>query len=76
MVTNPNGNANGAHSPASYSTGGKIDARTLPDFDDLPKVDDMPQGCAWGVFGENDQLGSESHTIRGPRRGWLLKARD
>lgn len=22
----------------------------LPDFDDLPKVEGMPQGCAWGVF--------------------------
>ncbi|KAK1074788.1 hypothetical protein LTR33_009672, partial [Friedmanniomyces endolithicus] len=25
----------------------------IPDFDDLPKVKDMPQGCAWGVFDKN-----------------------
>lgn len=22
----------------------------LPDFDDLPPVQGMPQGCAWGIF--------------------------
>ncbi|KAK3403265.1 hypothetical protein B0T20DRAFT_388924 [Sordaria brevicollis] len=28
-----------------------MDAKTLyPDFDDLPKVEGQPQGCAWGVF--------------------------
>ncbi|KAI1390322.1 uncharacterized protein F4822DRAFT_232540 [Hypoxylon trugodes] len=33
----------------------------VPDFDDLPKVPDMPQGCAWGVFdkdGKKDLLGT------------------
>lgn len=25
----------------------------VPDFDDLPKVEGMPQGCAWGVFDKN-----------------------
>jgi hypothetical protein len=33
----------------------------LPDFDDLPKIKDMPQGCAWGVFdkgGKKDVLGT------------------
>lgn len=33
----------------------------LPNFDDLPPVDGMPQGCAWGVFDENgnkDVLGT------------------
>ena len=32
----------------------------LPDFDSLPPVKNMPQGCAWGVFdkdGEKDHLG-------------------
>lgn len=24
----------------------------IPDFDDLPAVDGMPQGCAWGIFDE------------------------
>ncbi|KAK0955708.1 hypothetical protein LTS01_023229 [Friedmanniomyces endolithicus] len=33
----------------------------IPDFDDLPKVKDMPQGCAWGVFdkgGKKDVYGT------------------
>lgn len=33
----------------------------IPDFDDLPKVEGMPQGCAWGVFdkdGNKDLLGT------------------
>lgn len=32
----------------------------LPDFDSLPEVKGMPQGCAWGVFdqqGRKDNLG-------------------
>lgn len=32
----------------------------LPDFDSMPKVKDMPQGCAWGLFdkdGKKDRLG-------------------
>lgn len=36
-------------------------AYPVPDFDDLPKVDGMPKGCAWGLFdrnGEKDQLGT------------------
>lgn len=24
--------------------------QTIPDFDDLPKIEGMPQGCAWGIF--------------------------
>lgn len=34
---------------------------SVPDFDDLPKVKDMPQGCAWGIFdrdGKKDVLGT------------------
>jgi hypothetical protein len=33
----------------------------LPKFDDLPPVEGMPQGCAWGVFDKNgnkDLLGT------------------
>lgn len=33
----------------------------LPQFDDLPPVEGMPQGCAWGIFdkdGEKDVLGT------------------
>jgi Putative cyclase len=36
------------------------DYTNLPDFDSLPAVKDMPQGCAWGVFdkdGKKDHLG-------------------
>ncbi|OAP56002.1 hypothetical protein AYL99_10154 [Fonsecaea erecta] len=36
------------------------DYSNLPDFDSLPKVEGMPQGCAWGVFdkdGKKDHLG-------------------
>lgn len=25
-------------------------APTFPDYDDLPEVQGMPKGCAWGVF--------------------------
>jgi hypothetical protein len=34
---------------------------SVPEFDDLPKADGMPQGCAWGVFdrdGAKDVLGT------------------
>ena len=33
----------------------------IPDFDDLPKVEGMPQGCAWGIFdedGKKDKFGT------------------
>ena len=33
----------------------------LPDFDDLPAIEGMPQGCAWGIFdkdGKKDKLGT------------------
>lgn len=33
----------------------------IPDFDDLPRVEGFPQGCAWGVFdkdGKKDMLGT------------------
>jgi hypothetical protein len=33
----------------------------LPNFDRLPKVEGMPQGCAWGLFdkgGKKDALGT------------------
>lgn len=37
------------------------DPSTIPDFDDLPPVPGMPQGCAWGIFdrdGKKDTLGT------------------
>ncbi|KAK3326137.1 putative cyclase-domain-containing protein [Apodospora peruviana] len=38
-----------------------MDPSSVPDFDNLPKVDGQPQGCAWGVFdkdGKKDVLGT------------------
>ncbi|KAI8317291.1 hypothetical protein K4K59_008590 [Colletotrichum sp. SAR11_240] len=38
-----------------------MDASHLPDFDDLPRIEGMPQGCAWGVFdrdGKKDLIGT------------------
>ena len=29
----------------------------LPSFDDLPRFHDFP-GCAWGLWGEGDELGT------------------
>ncbi|CAM1511868.1 Fc.00g093810.m01.CDS01 [Cosmosporella sp. VM-42] len=34
---------------------------SVPDFDDLPKVEGMPRGCAWGIFdrdGKKDTVGT------------------
>lgn len=34
---------------------------SIPDFDNLPPVEGMPKGCAWGVFdkdGVKDTLGT------------------
>lgn len=33
----------------------------VPDFDELPKVEGQPQGCAWGLFdkdGKKDLFGT------------------
>lgn len=38
-----------------------VDPSSVPDFDDLPKVEGMPKGCAWGVFdrdGQKDKVGT------------------
>lgn len=38
-----------------------MDITNVPDFDGLPEVKDMPQGCAWGLFdksGKKDLLGT------------------
>ena len=37
------------------------DYSDIPDYDDLPAVKGMPQGCAWGIFdkdGKKDNLGT------------------
>lgn len=36
-------------------------SNTIPDFDELSKVEGMPQGCAWGTFdkdGKKDLVGT------------------
>ncbi|KAK4138442.1 hypothetical protein BT67DRAFT_446563 [Trichocladium antarcticum] len=38
-----------------------MDPSAFPDFDDLPKVEGQPQGCAWGIFdkdGKKDVYGT------------------
>ena len=48
----PGNKSNPNYTMADYSN--------LPDFDSLPPVEDMPQGCAWGIFdkdGKKDHLG-------------------
>ncbi|KAK0636107.1 putative cyclase-domain-containing protein [Bombardia bombarda] len=38
-----------------------MDPSSVPDYDDLPKVEGMPSGCAWGVFdkdGKKDLFGT------------------
>lgn len=45
---------------SSDKTPKMADYSNLPDFDSLPKVEGMPQGCAWGLFdkdGKKDHLG-------------------
>lgn len=34
-----------------------MDMLSLPEFDDLPKFHDFT-GCAWSVWGSDDQLGT------------------
>ena len=44
----------------THSSSIMSDYSNLPDFDSLPKVEGMPQGCAWGLFdkdGKKDHLG-------------------
>jgi hypothetical protein len=38
-----------------------MDIHEVPDFDNLPPVEGMPRGCAWGIFdrdGKKDVLGT------------------
>lgn len=38
-----------------------VNAKDLPDFKNMPPVNGMPIGCAWGLFdkdGERDQVGT------------------
>ncbi|CAJ2501306.1 Uu.00g041590.m01.CDS01 [Anthostomella pinea] len=56
-----------------------MDTVRLPDFDSLPKVKDMPQGCAWGIFdqgGEKDLLGTLNLLTPAVRKAACAEARD
>ncbi|KAI5927613.1 putative cyclase-domain-containing protein [Camillea tinctor] len=56
-----------------------MDASQLPNFDDLPPVPGMPQGCAWGIFdkdGKKDVLGTLNLLTPEVVRGAYGEARD
>lgn len=43
---------------AGTAKGGTFASGFLPDFDDIPAVLGMPHGCAWKVWGDQDDLGT------------------
>lgn len=49
---------------------------SIPDFNDLPAVDGMPQGCAWGVFGKDDKVGTLNLLTPAVRAEACKEARD
>jgi hypothetical protein len=54
-------------------------AAQVPDFDSLPKVKDMPQGCAWGIFDKDDKkdlLGTLNILTQDVVKGACAEARD
>ncbi|KAI8635409.1 putative cyclase-domain-containing protein [Xylariaceae sp. FL1651] len=56
-----------------------MDISQIPDFDRLPKVKDMPQGCAWGIFdkdGKKDLLGTHNFLTLDVVKGACTEARD
>jgi hypothetical protein len=38
-------------------SGFKLNANGVPDFDDLPLRKGDPRRAAWGLYGDNDELG-------------------
>lgn len=55
------------------------DFSNLPNFDNLPPVKDMPQGCAWGIFdhdGKKDHLGCVNLLTPAVVQAALKEARD
>lgn len=51
----------------------------LPDFENLPRIDGMPQGCAWGLFdrdGKKDLLGTLNLPTPSVVRAAYPEARD
>ncbi|KAF5675900.1 hypothetical protein FCIRC_7273 [Fusarium circinatum] len=52
---------------------------SVPDFDDLPLVEGMPKGCAWGVFdrdGKKDQVGTLNFLTPDVVRNAALEVKD
>ena len=41
--------------PPTITHSAGMDPSSVPDFDDLPKVEGQPQGCAWGIFDKDGQ---------------------
>ena len=55
------------------------DFHNVPKFDDLPSVEGMPHGCAWGIFDRNgvkDHLGCLNHLTPSVVREAYKEARD
>lgn len=51
-------------------------ASSVPDFDDLSKVEGMPQDCAWGMFdrdGQKDKVGTLNSHTPGSRQGCCVR---
>jgi hypothetical protein len=56
-----------------------MSSQKLPDFDDLPKVEGMPQGCAWGIFdkdGKKDIFGTLNLLTADVVKASLAEAKD
>lgn len=56
-----------------------VDPKSVPDFDDLPRVEGMPQGCAWGIFdqnGEKDKVGTLNFLTPDVVRGAAAEIKD
>jgi hypothetical protein len=52
---------------------------SVPDYDDLPQVEDMPKGCAWGVFdqdGKKDMVGTLNFLTPEVVRNAALEVKD
>ena len=62
------GTIKAAQDRLSTLTGGLIGSEyNFPAFDDLPKVDGMPQGSIWGFYdkdGKKDEVGGKSPSCR------------
>lgn len=56
-----------------------FDLSSVPDYDDLPQVEGMPKGCAWGVFdqdGKKDMVGTLNFLTPEVVRNAALEVKD